>query len=99
MESTVRRFPVADVDAALRAYYGTGYIGNREIGEIFGVKAGSTISKLKKPVMEEETIRGKAVIVPKHVNVKIAFEIWGINVKELEHNRKKLHELGLSATN
>lgn len=95
MSKTIRRYPVADIDAALRAYYGTGYIGNREIRDIFGVRANSTAIALKKQVLAEETARGKAVIVPGHVSVKVAFEVWEIDVSELERNRKKLRELGL----
>lgn len=91
-----RRLPVKDIDAALKAYYGTGYIGNKEIGEMFGTSSSSTINKLKKPVREAEREQNLPVYVPYHVNARIAFEVWGIDVKELERNRKKMHDLNLA---
>jgi hypothetical protein len=33
--------------------------------------------------------------VPSHVNVKVAFDVWGIDVKELERCKKKMAELAL----
>lgn len=90
------RLNVVNIDAALKAYYGSGYIGNKEIAEIFGTKSSSTQSKLKKYVREEEIERGIPIVVPFHVNVKVAFEVWGIDIVELEKGRKKLISLGLS---
>lgn len=95
MQKKIRRLPVRNADAALKAYYGTGYISNKEIGAIFGTSTPSTISRLKRPVMDEERARDIPVVVPYHVSVKIAFEVWGIDVEELERNRKKLIELDL----
>ena len=92
----IRRRAVKNVDAALMAYYGPGYIDNKTIGVIFGTKTASTIYKLKLPVMAEERKRNIPVVVPHHVNVKVAFEVWGIDVKELERNKKKLEELNLA---
>ena len=86
---------VKNPDAALRAYYGTGFIDNAVIMKIFDTKSTTTVAKLKKLVQEEELKRGVPIVVPHHVNTKIAFEVWGIDVKELERNRKKLQELGL----
>lgn len=91
----VRRFPVADISAAIKLYYGKGYLNNKDIGEIFGTNVKSTIHQMKKPVMEEEKKRDLPVVVPCHVNAKIAFEVWGINVAELERNLKKMQELEL----
>lgn len=89
------RMPVANIDAALRAYYGNGYIGNDEIREIFGTDASSTIWRMKRQVQEAEKAKGIPMVVPRQVNVKVAFEVWNIDIKELERNRKKLIELGL----
>lgn len=91
----IKRMPVKNADAALMAYYGTGYIGNKEIGEIFGTKTPSTIYNLKKPVLEAEKEQNAPIVVPHHVNAKLAFSVWGIDVSELERNRKKLNELNL----
>lgn len=91
----VKRLPVHNIDAALRAYYGKGYLNNNDIGEIFGTTTKSTIYEMKRPVIAEERKREYPVVVPFHVCAKIAFEVWGIDVAELERNKKKLDALGL----
>lgn len=91
----VKRLPVKDIDAALKAYYGTGYISNDQIRDMFGIKSGATLQRLKKPVLAEEKYQNVPIVVPHHINARIAFDVWGINVRELEQNRKKMQELGL----
>lgn len=91
----VCRPPIKDIDAALRAYYGTGYISNDQIRAMFGAKSSATVMRLKRPVVAAENAEGVPVVVPQHVNARIAFRVWGIDVKELERNRQKMRELGL----
>lgn len=89
--------PVKDINAALEAYYcSNGYINNTQIKRIFGLKSDSAIAKIKHMVQDEEVKRGVPIVIPKHVNVKIAYEMWGIDINELERNRKKLTELNLA---
>lgn len=98
MEELTRRtvrLPVRDMDAAIRAYYGTGYISNKEIREIFGGISPSTARKMKKPVEAEEDKRGVKIVIPHCINVKVAFDVWGIDIEEIEKNRAKLIKLGL----
>jgi hypothetical protein len=90
-----KRVPIADVDAALRVYYGNGHINNDQIKKMFNITSPSMISKLKKPVWEAEKKEDIPVVVPGCINAKIAFRVWDINVGELEKNRKKRLELGL----
>ncbi len=91
----VKRRPIASVDAALRAYYGNGYLSNKEIKEIFQTSSDASVQRLKKPVIEAEKKEDHPVVVPFHVNTRIAFKVWGIDVKELEKNRKKRQGLDL----
>ena len=95
MIKPIRRLPIKDVDAVLRAYYGTGYIGNKEISKIFGTNSSSTLRRLKRPVEDVEIERNVPKVIPNYLNVKVAFEVWGIDVPELERNRKKLQQLNL----
>ena len=95
MQRKVAR-PVQNVDAALRAYYGNGYINNKAIKEIFGFKSDTAVWKMKMAVRDEEVKRNIPIVIPQHVNVKIAFEVWGIDIKELERNRQKLLDLNLA---
>ncbi len=91
----VRRFAIADIDAALEAYYGNGHINNTQIKKMFGVNSSSVISKLKRPVWEAEKAENVPVAVPGCINARIAFKVWGIDATELEKNRNKRRELGL----
>lgn len=88
--------PVQNIPAALKAYYGNGYINNKMIKEIYELKSGGAVCKMKAMVRDEELKRGVPIIIPGHVNVKIAFDVWGVDVKELERNRQKLLDLNLS---
>lgn len=89
----VRRLPVANPEAAIKLYYGKGYLNCNDIGEIFGTKSKTIIYEMKKTVVQVERSRNLPIVVPKHINAKIAFEIWGIDITELERNLKKLKEL------
>jgi hypothetical protein len=91
----IKRPPVFDVDHALKVYYGKGYISNADIKQIFGVKADTSVARLKKTVKAKEREENIPVVVPHHVNARIAFEVWRIDVEELERNRRKLAKLGL----
>lgn len=91
----ITRPAVVDADAALKAYYGTGYIGNDQIKAIFGIRSSNVVSRLKKAVRAVEVEQGIPVAVPYKVNTRCAFEVWKIDVKELEKNRQKAKELGL----
>ena len=43
----------------------------------------------------EEVECGIPTVVPFHVNVKVAFDVWNIDVNELVKNREKLIKLGM----
>lgn len=93
--ATIRRPQLKNIDAAIKAWYGTGYINNATIAEIFGVRGSKTIARLKNAVRAEEVERGIPTVVPFHVNVKVAFDVWNIDVNELVKNREKLIKLGM----
>ncbi len=91
-----RRPEVADTEAAIRHYYGTGYIGNKEMREIFGERISkATLAKLKKVVRTTEEERNIPEVVPHKVNAEVAYEVWGIDTEKLVRNRQKLIKLGL----
>jgi hypothetical protein len=94
MSDKVKIRQIADIDAALVAYYRTVYINNEQIGRIFGTTARSSIWQLKKPVIEEEQRRELPVVVPHCINARVAFEVWAER-KELERIGSKLQALGL----
>lgn len=94
-QTVIRRPQLKNIDAAIKAWYGTGYINNSTIAKIFGVRSDATVARLKKAVRAEEVERGIPTVVPFHVNVKVAFEVWNIDINELVKNREKLIKLGM----
>ena len=91
----VSRLKIRDIDTALLVYYENPEIGNKEIIDLFGPMSSATVSKLKqnvrKKMIELEIKPFKAYTV----HTKTAFEVWGIDVDDLEKRRTKLMKLGL----
>ena len=90
----IRRPPVRDIEAAIKAYY-TIYISNTQIMDIFGCK-NNTAVKLKKLARDLEIEREIPTVVYRHVNARVAFDAWNVDVNELIRNRQKLIKLGLA---
>ena len=87
---------IKDIDNAIFIYYNYPEIGSSQIIELFGHKSKSTINKLKKTakaLMIERNIHAHSLYC---VNTAIAYEVWGIDVKDHEKRRKKLQELKLA---
>lgn len=91
----MKRPEVMNTEAAIRHYYGTGYIGNKEMLEIFGKKGSATIARLKKAARLQEIEQEIPEVVPNKVNVRIAYQVWNIDIDQLIENRKQLQALGL----
>ena len=86
---------IQGIDIALRIYYNYPEIGNSEIKQLFGNVSSSTVSKYKKAVQDKQLEDGVRTMCLNTVNTEKAFEVWGIDVNNLEHRRKKLQKLGL----
>ena len=90
-----RRCAIANINTAIRIYYEYPELQNAQIKELFGKElADSTLCKYKKAVRAEALIRGVYTNMPSAVNTKLAYEVWGIDVKDLEQRRNKLKQLG-----
>lgn len=70
-------------------------IGNAHIRELFGVKSNATVARMKKTVRELQVERGIKVFNAVNIDTKTAYEVWGIDVAELEKHYKKIKALGL----
>ena len=92
---TVNVPPIISIDMALHIYYLHSEIGNKEIRALFGRISGATVSKLKKAVKSEMCNRNIYSHGMYKVNTTIAYEIWGIDIVDLEKRRKKLKALEL----
>ena len=86
---------ITSIDSALRIYYSHSEIGNKEIKLLFGNLSSSTVARLKRHAKEEMTRRDIFSYGMYKVNTAVAFDIWGINVTDLEKRRKKLKDLEL----
>ena len=91
----MKRPQIKDIGAAIRCYYNEGYIGNKEILEIFGKISTGTVSKLKRAAREREIEQEIPEVVPMKVNARIAFEVWEIDIEQLVKNYKQLKRLGM----
>ena len=85
---------IADIDTALYIYYRYPEIGNKEIKELFGGLGSATLTKYKKAVQIKQNVKTSQLYT---INTEMAYEVWGIDVAELEKRRDKLKKLGLSA--
>jgi hypothetical protein len=86
---------IAAIDTALEIYYKNPELCNKHILALFGNHSTATINRLKQRVKAEMIARGVRSYSAYSVNTKIAFEVWGIDVDDLEKRRAKLQKLGL----
>lgn len=87
--------PIKDLDTAILIYYNNIELGNKEIIELFGHRAKSTINNLKKVVKERMREEGVASLGLHTINTNIAYDTWGLDIENLEHRRAKLQHLNL----
>ena len=86
---------ITSLETALKVYYENAEIGNKEITTLFGNRSSATVAKLKKNVKVEMINREVPTFGLNKVNTAIAFEVWGIDIADLEQRRKKIKELSL----
>lgn len=89
--------PFVSISEAIRIYYTYPEIGNKEIRELFGNLSNSTIWHYKQAVCEAQIKNDVKTSQKNAVNTEVAYEVWGIDIADLERRRKKLKELGISA--
>jgi hypothetical protein len=86
---------IKNIEDALRIFYTYSELGNKEILHLFGALSSATISRLKKMVKDEMSNRNIISYGMNKINTIIAFEVWGIDVEDLEKRLMKLKELKL----
>jgi hypothetical protein len=90
-----RSLSMPKYEVAMKLYYGTTELNNTNIKELFGGICSESIVKLKKKVKRVMIERGVQTWQPNNINTKIAFEVWNLDVEEMEKNYNKLKKLGL----
>ena len=87
--------PITSIEDALRVYYSNSELGNKEITTLFGKRSSATVSRLKRLAKDAMTARSILSYRANTVNTPVAYEVWGIDVKDLERRMKKIKELSL----
>lgn len=83
-----------DIKTAVRIYYTKPEIVTDDIRKLFSVGK-STAQKLKNQVRNVMAEKGVKVWLPYSVNTKVAYEMWGLDIADLENRLKKLQRLGM----
>jgi hypothetical protein len=86
---------IKSIDDALRIYYSHSEIGNSDIKALFGNLSSATVARLKTAVKDEMARRDMFSYGMYKVNTSVAFDVWGLDVVDLEKRRKKLKDLQL----
>ena len=86
---------ITGIENALKVFYENGEIGNKEIISLFGNRSTATIARLKRLVKAEMMKRGASIFNENKVNTAIAYDVWGIDIIDLENRMKKIKELSL----
>lgn len=88
----VRIPQVTSIEMAIRLYYERTELSNAEIKALFGA-GNNTVCKLKRKARELMIERDTPVWNAQRVNTEVAYEAWGLDIKDLEHRLKKLNAL------
>lgn len=86
----------ADIKTVIRIYYENPEIGNKEIKELFGEVAKSTIARLKNVVLKEMAAQGILRFSHYCINTKVAYKVWNIDIDDYEKRMAKLNKLNLA---
>ena len=92
----VRIPPIANLETAIRLYYSRVELSTADVKELFPSVGKNTIAKLKQRVREVMAERNVLYYNARCVNTRTAYEVWGLNVNELEENFKKLQKLKIT---
>ena len=90
----LNRRHLPDIKTAIELYYTKTELSSEDICRLFGVgRSGAT--SLKRPVRELMAERKVYSWLPHAVNTRLAYEAWGIDVKDYEERLARLRKLGL----
>ena len=83
-----------DIKTAVQIYYTKPEIVTDDIRKLFSVGK-SKAQRMKNEIREVMAEKGVKVWLPHSVNTEVAFEVWGLNITDLEARLKKLQRLGM----
>lgn len=85
---------VTDLGLAIQFYCRWTEIGNGEIRQLFGVGSNMAL-KLKKVAWEKMAKDNTPVWDANKVNTEVAYQVWGLDIKDIERRYEKLKKLGV----
>ena len=84
------------IETAIRIYHENAELCNETIKELYDKQFSSaTCSRLKKKVKAEMKKRNIHTYFPHNINTKVAYEVWGLDIDDLEERYNKLIALNL----
>lgn len=93
MIKNVRIPSITSIETAVRLYYEKSELSNSDVKQLFGNHSSATISKLKNLVRERVAAEDIPVWNAQNVPTKTAYEVWGLDIGDLEHRLEKLNRL------
>ncbi len=90
---------VPDLKTAIKIYYQyPAGLGTKQIADLFGVSQ-STAFNMKKQVQKIMRERNIKCWKSSDIHTQTAYELWGMDINDLERRYKKLLSLGLITDN
>lgn len=86
---------IVSVERAVWVYNNCPYMGNHELEALFGKMSSDKRVKLKKLVFDEMAARGLMRYNDTLVNTTVAYEVWGLDIADLERRYGKLRKYGM----
>lgn len=84
-----------NIEKAVQLYFAKAELTNADIINLFGCGQ-TTAVKLKKAVKEEMAKRGLKSWLPHSVKTAVAYEVWGMDINDLQDRLKNLRRLKLT---
>ena len=81
----MRRLTIQDIPTAVEIYHRHPELGTPEVKKLFGCSS-SSATRLKAEVRKQQKEKGILSHSDTLVNTKLAFEVWGFNIAELERH-------------
>lgn len=90
----VRIPQITSLETAIRLYYERIELSNSDIRQLFGRISSATVVKLKKKAVELMLQNSTPVWNAVNVNTEMAYEAWGLDIKDLERRFEKIKAMG-----
>ena len=86
-----------NIKTAVRLYYEKPELETADIMKLFSVST-TKANNMKKDVRKRMAELGVKVWLPYSINTNVAYEVWGIDINDMEKRLKKLQSLGMEDT-